>query len=215
MRYLVIAASVFLAASVAKGVVVFSQAPSPSGGLIASSWVDSNGSDADMYAYDNFTLATTESITAISWRGGYIYGGTYGSCFDFYVTFFDSIPGGSQPHVGNPQLEDTNPIYLVKHHVGGTANPTYAGTFGGTPMYDYTYTLPASFVAAAGTKYWVRIEASQPTYPDWGIAVGTGGDGQHFQFSTGAAMFSMVSSDAAFTLYNAAVPVGLSAFSVE
>ena len=33
----------------------------------------------------------------------------------------------------------------------------------------------------AGTKYWVYIVAPQDGIPDWGISVGTGGDGMHFR----------------------------------
>jgi len=116
------------------------------------------------------------------------------------VTFFDSIPEGSEPHVTNPQLEDTDPVYLAKYHVAGNAGETAAGTFGGTAMYDYSYTLPVPFHATAGQKYWLRIEASQVGVPDWAIAAGSGGDGMHFAFSTGAAMFFDRFGDTAFTL---------------
>jgi hypothetical protein len=54
--------------------------------------------------------------------------------------------------------------------------------------------------ARRGTKYWIRIEASQIGIPDWGIAQGTGGDSTHFMFDTGAARFSTVAGDVAFTL---------------
>jgi hypothetical protein len=186
--------------------VVFSQPPNPAGGLIVSSWVDPNGSDADMYVYDDFTLGSDHAIIEIDWRGGYTQNQFGGPVTDFSVTFFESIAGGSQPHVANPQLEDVTPVYLVKHYVGGNAGETPVGSFGGVTMYDYKFVLPTPFQAAGGTKYWVRIEASQGTYPDWGIAVGTGGDGQHFRFSTGAAQFQFGSGDAAFTLLASAGP---------
>lgn len=175
----------------------FTQSFSGTGGLIASSWLNPDGSDADMYAYDNFTLPTNQSITEIDWRGGYIYNALYGKANNFTVTIFDSILGGSQPLVNNPQLPET---YLAKYNVGGNAGETYAGSFGGVTMYDYKYALKTPFQAAGGHTYWVRIEAEQVGYPDWGIAVGTGGNGQHFQFSTGAARFSYASGDEAFTL---------------
>ena len=175
--------------------VVFSYPPSPSGGLVASSWVDPNGTDADMYAYDDFTLASTTAITEVDWRGGYIYGAAYGHAFDFSITFYDSIAGGSQPLCTNPQLPE---IYLAYYMVGGTAGETPAGVFGGTPMYDYRFVLPTPFQAVAGHKYWVRIEGFQPTYPDWALSVGTGGDGQHFNFSTGA---SCLATDIDYEIY--------------
>ncbi len=45
------------------------------------------------------------------------------------------------------------------------------------------------------------IEAYQSSYPDWGIAVGTGGDGQYYRFSTGLAQFLFIpGGDTSFTL---------------
>ena len=47
-------------------------------------------------------------------------------------------------------------------------------------------------MATGGIIYWLQIEASQgltpyPYYwpPDWGFAVGTGGNGSHFRAITG------------------------------
>ncbi|MFO0965253.1 MAG: hypothetical protein U0793_06665 [Gemmataceae bacterium] len=181
----------------------FTQAPSPGGGLIASSWLDPDGSDADMYAYDNFTLDSNQSITEVDWRGGYIYNAFYSHASNFTITIFDSILGGAQPLVTNPQLPET---YLATYSVGGNAGETYAGTVNGAALYDYQFVLPKAFAAAAGHTYWIRIEASQVGYPDWGIAVGTGGNASHFQFSTGAARFSYGSGDEAFTLKTVALP---------
>ena len=181
----------------ASAAVVFSQPPDGTGALIPYSWVFPDGTDADMYAYDSFIIGSNQAITEIRWRGGHVYGAPYGHVFDFSVTFYESIAGGSQPHVNNPQLPE---IYLAYYMVGGAANETYVGTFGGTAMYDYSFVLPTPFSAAAGVKYWVRVEGYQNVYPDWGMAVGTGGDGQHFEFSTGAAMFFFASGDTAFSL---------------
>ncbi len=189
--------------------IVFSYPPDPAGGVIPSSWVDPNGSDSDMYCYDDFTIPSTLDITEIHWRGGYVYGAPYGRVFDFTVTFYASIAGGSQPDCGNPQLPEH---YLAFYDVGGTAGETYAGTYGGVAMYDYAYVLPQPFHAIADTKYWVRVEGSQPTYPDWGMAVGTGGDGQHFEFSTGAAMFFFAPGESSFALLaniSDAPPIGV------
>jgi hypothetical protein len=181
----------------------FTQPPNPSGGLIASSWLNPEGSDSDIYSYDNFTLPSNQSVTAINWRGGYIYNAMFSRANDFTITFFDSILNGAEPLVNNPQLPET---YLAKYRVGGNAGETYAGTFGGAAMYDYAYTLGTPFQATGGHTYWVRIEAEQVGYPDWGIAVGTGGNGQHYQFSTGAAQFSYRSGDEAFTLIATGTP---------
>jgi hypothetical protein len=77
-------------------------------------------------------------------------------------------------------------------------------------MYDYAFTLPSPFQATAGTTYWVQIEGWQnivfPNYaPDWGLAVGTGGNNSHFRFVT-AGTFQTITNDLAFSLVSSAAP---------
>ena len=78
-------------------------------------------------------------------------------------------------------------------------------------MYDYEFALPTTFNAVAGTKYWLKLYASQgltPTYswpPDWGLAVGTGGNGSRFDEITGGTaaggtLYYIAGGDTAFTL---------------
>ncbi len=205
MRPLMLAALLGALCSAASAAVVFSHPFNGSGTLIPSSWVFENGSDADMYAYDDFTLGSDQAITEIRWRGGYAYNAAYGRVFDFSITFYDSTANGTQPNCTNPQLPE---IYLAYYEVGGMAGETFAGTFGGTAMYDYSFVLPTPFQAVAGTKYWVRIEGYQSVYPDWGLAVGTGGDGQHFAFSTGYARFFFAPGDTTFALLASAMVLG-------
>lgn len=189
------------------GQAVFAQAPSADGGLIASSWVAPDGTDGDLYAYDRFRLSSDQTITEIDWRGGYINGAANGRAANFTVAIFDSIAGGSQPLVTNPQLPETP---LAKFVVGGNAGEALAGTFGGKTMYDYKFALPTPFQATSGYPYWLRVEAVQTITPDWGISVGTGGDSRHFQFRTDTAQFNFVPNDVAFTLLTMnAVPVNV------
>ena len=179
---------------------LFSYPPSATGGLIQSSLVFPNNSDQDMYAYDVFTLTSTQLITEVDWRGGYIHA-LGGPVTNFTVTIFANVAVGARPLVTNPSQEETNPVYLAKYVVGGNAGETLAGVFGGTMMYDYKFVLPTPFLAIAGTPYWLRIEAYQNSYPDWGIAVGTGGDGQYYRFWTGLAQFLFIpDGDTSFTL---------------
>ncbi len=175
--------------------VVFEQPPVAGGGAtIPSSWVHPDGTDSDMYAYDDFTLSANQAITEVDWRGGYAYGGIYGGVTNFTITFYESIAGGSQPHINNPQLPE---IYLAHYNFGGIPTSTAVP---GTSLVDYQYVLPTPFQAAANTKYWIRIEAWQNGYPDWSLATGSGGDGRHFAFSTGAARFSYGAGDECFKL---------------
>jgi hypothetical protein len=176
-------------------VIVYSQPPSPAGGLYQSS---RNGTDYDRYVWDDFTLQASQAmiITEVQWRGGYDPArfGSGGPVLDFTVAIYPSIPGGSQPDVINPPL--------VRYQTGGNAGETLAGPAGNITMYDYRFTLAAPFLAVAGTKYWVQIEASQNGIPDWGLSAGTGGDGRHFlQYAAaGDINYQIVAGDAAFTL---------------
>ena len=108
-------------------------------------------------------------------------------------SIYASIPSGIQPDISQPPL--------VHYEVGGNANETPAEVLGGVQTYDYRYALPAPFQAAAGTKYWVQIEAYQPGAPDWGLAAATGGDGQYFRRLEGDGFnYQIARGDAAFTL---------------
>ena len=69
--------------------------------------------------------------------------GSGGPVLGFSIDIYASIPGGTQPDVVSPPL--------ATYYAGGDAGQTPAGTFGGTAMYDYRFTLPTPFDAAAGT----------------------------------------------------------------
>ncbi|MBI5763328.1 MAG: hypothetical protein HZA51_07380 [Planctomycetes bacterium] len=170
-------------ASQAAADVLYTQPPNPAGGQYKSAWYSPDGLDSDEHVWDAFTLASGGAINEVRWRGAYAYynmGVGKAPVYDFTVSIYRSIAGGSQPDVGAGGR-------LVQHFVGGNAGETAVGTFGGVLMYDYAFVLPAPFQAVAGTKYWVQIEAYQgltPNFgwpPDWSIARGTGGDGSHFR----------------------------------
>jgi hypothetical protein len=174
--------------------VIYSQPHNLSGVLYPSSWQEPNGNDADQYVWDNFTLQASSgiTITEIQWRGGYQ--SNSGTVLTFTVAIYPSIAGGSQPDVSHPPL--------VQYQASGNAGETPTGTFGGTAMYDYDFTLPAPFTASAGTTYWVQIEAWQSSIPNWGMAAGSGGNGQHFRRMTNGSdiFYQVVPGDTAFTL---------------
>jgi hypothetical protein len=207
VKKIVFAALLWVLPFAADAVVVYSQPPSDGGALLQSSWWDPDGSDYDQYVWDDFTLPSAQAITAIAWRGGYdpTHFGMGGPVIDFTVEIWSSIEAGTQPDIGS--VFAPNP--LVQYTVGGNAGETLAGTFGGTTMYDYHFTLPAPFQAAAGTKYWVQIEAWQHGIPDWGLAAGTGGDGNYFRriANVGDIFYQIVPGDAAFTLLAAGPPI--------
>ena len=177
--------------------VIYSQPPKSSGGLIPSSSRDPDGSATDWSIWDGFAFDQAQTIAEVRWRGGYdpAKSGSGGPVQDFTVDIYSSIPAGTEPNIaGRP---------LVHYKVGGNAGETPAEVLGGVQTYDYRFTLPVPFQAAAGTRYWVQIEAYQSGAPDWGLSVGSGGDGGHFGGSGPSGegyYFRFAPGDAAFTL---------------
>jgi hypothetical protein len=177
---------------------IFTQPILPNGILYQSSFLDPNGSNNDKIVWDNFTLPATASITEIDWAGGYdpLKWGAGGPVLDFNVKIYPSIPAGTEPAIAYPPL--------VQYQTGGNASQTSIGTVGGIPMYSYAFILPAPFVASAGVKYWVQIEAVQTgSNPDWGMAAGSGGNGSHYLKESGAGgdvRYHSVPGDTSFSL---------------
>ena len=179
-------------ASIASADVLYSQQATLGNTFYQSSWLIDQGSDWDMYAYDNFTIPVTADVTHVEWQGGYIYNGQWGRASDFSIFFYATKATVNEPDCGNPQLPEW---YLARYLVGSNAVETlHPGT---SNVYDYSFDLPTAFHAVGGTQYWIRILAWQPSVPDWGLNSATGGDGHYFNFSTGAAMFSWRSGDTA------------------
>lgn len=176
--------------------VIYRQPAAASGTLLQSSrWVPDD-SDYDVYVWDSFTLDKNQTIGEITWRGGYDPSKARigGKVLDFQLCIYGSIPAGTQPDVVHAPL--------AEYRTGDKAGEKPAGTVGTTAMYDYRFVLPVPFVAVAGTKYWLRVEALQDSIPHWGIASGTGGDGKYFRSIAGVGDFFYQSmpGDAAFTL---------------
>ena len=185
--------------------VVFDQPHNGSGVLHKSSWYPPDGLDGDAYCWDSFTLASSAAIVDLRWRGGYELHplGGQSPVYDYEISIYRSIAGNSQPDMGPGGR-------LVHYLAGGNAGETPAGSFGGVAMYDYVFTLPSPFQATAGTTYWVQVVGWQnivfPNYaPDWGFAVGTGGNNSHFRFITGGT-FQTITNDLAFSLVSSDAP---------
>jgi len=179
---------------------VFAKAPSPAGGVNASSWVPPDGSDSDMYSWDDFTLPVTQTITEVRWRGGYALGAQFGKATDFRVSFFASNVTGFEPKIVAIPENESQEQALINVHTNNNAGETPVGVFGGVAMYDYRFVLPVPFVAQAGVKYWFRVVCGQPIYPDWGMATSNPA-GSHFRYNTGSTMFHNYSHDLAFSLH--------------
>jgi len=203
MRSLLILAISGAACSIAfSQTVVFNQPHNGTGTIYRTAWWDPDGSAWDQYIWDAFTLPTAAAITEIHWRGGFdpTYGGSGGPVLDFTVEIWSSIQGGSQPDIGS--VFAPNP--LRHDNITGNCNQTLVGTFGGVNLYDYRYTLPSAFQAAANTKYWLRLHAWQHGIPDWGFAAATG-DGSYFR-KISDYQYQMAPGDMTFSLLTSAAP---------
>jgi len=154
--------------------IVFSQPPTTSGTLLLSSYLAPDGNvDGMEYRFEKFTTATTIGISHLAWRGGYVGNNrSTNPVVEFVIKIYaNSI--ANQPDLATQ---------LKKYTITGNANETPAGVFGGVQMYDYSVTLPTSFLTTAGVSCWVQIEASQYGYPlTWGNATGSGGNNSHFR----------------------------------
>ena len=172
-----------------------------------SAWITPDGSDADFYSWDDFTLAETQTITEVRWRGGYKFNSQYEKAVDFRISFFDSIAGGSQPViVALPEHEDQE-VVIATFHTNNIAGETPAGSSGGVALYDYHFTLPTPVTLQGGVKYWFRVVAAQPGfYPDWGMA--SSNFGSHFAYNQGAHMFQNWPNDLTFSLHAKWVNLG-------
>lgn len=179
-----------VAASPTQAAVVFDQPWNGSGGT-STSQNDTNVGGSGNFAtvYDNFTLGATTNITGVHWTGAYI-GSSPPTITDFTIQIWadnSGQPGGS----------------LFNQSGFGTANETFIGNVIGARFYTYDVILPISFMAQAGTQYWLSIVPDLGHPPTWAWASSTSGDA--YQDFTGSR--SHLTFNVAFSLTDtAAVP---------
>jgi hypothetical protein len=143
--------------------------------------------------YDNFTLTATSDITSVEWYGSYFNPPTQGTITGFTVDFYaddSGIPGAVLGSTGD---------------VAGNAGETFVtNDDGGDPT--YLYSLDTTFVALAGTQYWLSIVPDLGFPPQWGWETGTGGDGAAYQCFLGTC--AATTSDQAFALFGGSPVTG-------
>jgi len=151
-------------------------------------------------AFENFNLASAETIRSITWQGMYFFGGPTPAtnATGFHVWFFADdagVPGAT--------------LAAGFYDVGAT-NQTFVATepFGDTPANIFNYTLNiVPFAAAAGTNYWMMVLAQlSDTSVRWAWTKGVGGDGISIQTFDSFGPVFFTRDSLAFSLNNAAVP---------
>lgn len=133
-----------------------------------TSQAPTNGS-APSEVLDEFSLASAASITTLRWQGIYCTAvdnapAPAATASAFVVSIYADAAGS--PNLATPLLRQTYPIAntgqtLTRNWSGltctGGNNTTWA-------VYDYSITLPSAFAAAAGTRYWLSVQAVTPSY---------------------------------------------------
>lgn len=165
--------------------VVYDQPVDVNGSAFASQNDTTGGNGSFAKVYDNFTLNTTTTVTDVHWVGSYFNPAQQGSITSFLIEMWANAAG--QP--GANLFGDTIP---------GTANETAIASISGFPTFSYDVDLSPSFVAQAGTTYWLSIQPSMGFPPQWGWNTGTGGDGVAYQDFFGSR--SPLANDFAFSL---------------
>ncbi len=152
--------------------------------------------------YDNFSLGTTTSITAVQWTGNYIDTSNVADnpatpdTPTFQVNFYADNGGfpGQLLSSATLTLAECNPTLLST--VGFSDSPTTPNYQ--IPIYAYSATLPTAFTAAAGQPYWISVVGvCTADQPFWSWYSGDNGDGRCIQVFQGN---QVRPSDCAFTL---------------
>lgn len=126
-------------------------------------------------AFDNFSLAQATTLTDLHWTGNF-QNPTQPPLTAFATDFLVEIwaDDGGQP--GSTPLYSAVLTEAVATPVT-TAQPALL-------VFAYDADLPTAFAAAAGTSYWLSIQATtswQDAGAQWMWGPGTGGDGKLYQ----------------------------------
>ena len=164
--------------------VVYNQPASPAS--FYSTWA-SQVSPSGVVAtdYDNFTLSSAATISAVQWYGNYVDESNTSAnpiapnSSSFTFTFFADNGGspGAQLATATVDQADCAPTLLGTDQFStSSSTPDYP-----IPYYSYRAVLPTSVAVAAGQQYWLSIVANTTDENYWGWYSGTGGDNSTIQ----------------------------------
>ena len=156
--------------------------------------------------YDDFTLASATTVSRVRWQGIYCVNQTNApvpapTASAFVIRFW--ADAGGAPNTTAALQATTIAVAdagqtLERTQGGLECTPAQNTTWG---IYNYSATLPSSFSFAAGTRYWVSIEAVTPSYEVyWGWRDGIRNNGNSIQIFQGRTTTYTV--DRAFELRN-------------
>ncbi len=154
--------------------------------------------------FDDFSVAAGATITTVGWQGIYCVqqvnaAAPAPTASAFTVSFYPDAAG--RPNLAGRIQTST---YTVAQ-TGQVFEKNVAGLTCGTamnttwPFYKYSVTLPTAFVATAGTKYWISIQATTPSYDVYfGWRDGTPNDNSSLQLFQG--VYTTYNVDRAYSL---------------
>jgi hypothetical protein len=177
---------------------LYSQRTDPA---LSGSWQSqtANGASGFNEAFDNFSLATTETVTNVSWTGFMLpdFGLIDGFTISFYADNFDNTgdPGNLGTLLGST---------TITGDAGQVANAVpNKGSFG---IFNFSTAIDP-FVANANTTYWVSIVADPSlNSADYRWAFSDQGDGTFISFDGNDVTSIGPPANLAFTLSNGSTP---------
>lgn len=180
---------------------------SPAANPFTPGWSSETGGSTPTQAFDDFTLATNNTVTSVSWQGLTTSGVSISS---FTISIYDA-----SVDPGPPSATGTIPTPLSSTTVavaGLTTNANVTRLSDTLSRFQFSADLSSPFAATAGTQYWISIVAII-TGGDyyWALADSTNHDGYFLAAdSNGVGEINALPSlpvDLAFTLSNpSAVP---------
>jgi len=155
-----------------------------------TSQIVSNGAPPSA-VFDDFRLTGASTIRTVSWQGIYCVqaanaGAPAPTASAFRVSFYTDDAG--RPNLNTPIQSSTYTLAQVGQTFDKNVSGLTCGTAPNTtwPFYRYSTTLAAPFAAAAGTKYWISIQALTPSYDVyWGWRDGTPDNASSLQLFQG------------------------------
>lgn len=167
----------------------------PAAGGVASyeartSMAPTNGADATSM-FDDFQPTAAASIGSVKWQGIYCVQAASApapapTATEFVVSFHADSAG--RPVTTSTLLQARYTATQAAQTPGGQVPNLSCGTAASTTwaLYDYSVTLPTPFAAAAGTRYWVRVQAVTPSYDVfWGWRSGSTANAQSLMLFMG------------------------------
>ena len=154
--------------------------------------------------FDDFTFTGGVNIRSLAWQGIYCVETANApapapTASAFVVSFYSDQ--GGRPNTASPLFATTIPLGQVAETLDRTqANLNCGATPTTWAFYSYSATLPNTFGAVAGTRYWFSVQAVTPSFATfWGWRDGTPDNRSSLQLVNGSNMLTF-SVDRAYSL---------------